>query len=106
MHYVLLGIAIVGEVCGTTCMKLSDGFKRKLPTVGLALCYLLAFGCLGVALTDLPLGVAMGIWAGLGTALTAVIGALVWKEGFGWKKLLGIALIIGGVVILEVGVSA
>ena len=48
----------------------------------------------------------MGIWAGMGTALTAVVGALGWKEGFGWKKLLGIALIIGGVAILEVGVNA
>ena len=106
MYYVLLGIAIFGEVFATTCMKLADGFKRKLPTLWMALGYLLSFGCLGVALTDLPLGVAMGIWAGLGTALTAVVGALVWKEGFGWKKLLGIALIIGGVIILEVGVNA
>ena len=106
MHYVLLGIAIVGEVFGTTCMKLSDGFKRRLPTVGLAVGYIVAFGALGVALTSLPLGIAMGIWAGLGTALTAIIGVVVWKEGMSLRKIAGIALIVVGVVVLEVGLGS
>ena len=39
----------------------------------------------------------------LGIALTAVVGAIVWNEGFNLKKALGLACIIGGVVILEMG---
>lgn len=105
MPYVLLSVAILGEVCGTTCMKLSEGFKKKLPTLGLAVSYIIAFGCLGLALQDLPLGVATGIWAGLGTALTAVIGVLIWKEAVNWRKILGVLLIIGGVAVLEVGIA-
>lgn len=105
MPYVLLAIAICAEVSGTTCMKLSDGFKQKLPTVGLVIGYVIAFGALGVALLDLPLGVAMGIWAGAGTALTAIVGALVWKEGMGLRKIAGILLIIAGVVVLEMGIN-
>lgn len=105
MPYVLLAIAICAEVSGTACMKLSDGFKQKLPTVGLVIGYVIAFGALGVALLDLPLGVAMGIWAGAGTALTAIVGALVWKEGMGLRKIAGILLIIAGVVVLEMGIN-
>ncbi len=105
MPYLLLGIAIIGEVFGTTCMKLSDGFKRWLPTLGLVVGYIVSFGALGLALTDLPLGVATGIWAGLGTALTAVIGAVIWKEGMGWRKIAGVALVVIGVVILEMGIG-
>lgn len=104
MPYVLLAVAILGEVAGTTCMKLSEGFKRKLPSIGLVVSYVLAFGALGIAMTDLPLGVIYGLWAGVGTALTAVVGALIWKEGFNAKKLAGIALIIIGVVLLEAGI--
>lgn len=103
MPYILLGIAIIGEVIGTTCMKLSDGFKNKLPTIGLAISYLISFSALGFAMLDIPLGIVYGLWAGIGTALTTIAGALIWKEGFGWRKLLGVGLIIAGVVILEVG---
>ena len=48
---------------------------------------------------------AYGIWAGAGTALTAIVGALVWKEGLGWKKVAGIVLIIVGVALLEIGLN-
>lgn len=105
MPYVLLGIAIIGEVFGTTCMKLSNGFKRKLPILGLVVGYVVAFGLMGIAIAHIPLGVAYGIWAGVGTALTTLIGAIVWKEGFGRKKVVGIALIILGVVLLEMGLN-
>lgn len=103
MPYVLLAVAILGEVAGTTCMKLADGFKRKMPTLGMVGSYIIAFGSLGIAMMSIPLGVVYGLWAGIGTALTAVVGAVIWKEGFNAKKILGIVLIIAGVVILEMG---
>lgn len=101
MPYVLLAAAIIGEVFGTACMKLSDGFRNKIPVTGLVVGYLVAFGLLGIAVVDIPIGVAYGIWAGAGTALTALVGAFVWRESFGRKKMAGIALIIVGVVFLE-----
>lgn len=104
MPYLLLGIAIVGEVFGTTCMKLSDGFKNRLPTIGLVIAYIIAFGALGIAMLDIPLGVVYGLWAGAGTALTAIVGAVIWKEGFSLKKIAGIVLIVIGVVVLEMGI--
>ena len=104
MPYLLLSVAILGEVFGTTCMKLSNGFKNKLPSIGLVVSYLVAFGALGFAMLSIPLGVVYGLWAGIGTALTAVVGAIVWKEGMSWRKILGIGVIIAGVIILELGV--
>lgn len=104
MPYLLLGIAIVGEVFGTTCMKLSDGFKNRLPTIGLVIAYIIAVGALGIAMLDIPLGVVYGLWAGAGTALTAIVGAVIWKEGFSLKKIAGIVLIVIGVVVLEMGI--
>ena len=46
---------------------------------------------------------AYAIWSGLGTVLTALIGIIIYKEGVSSKKLFGIGLIIGGVVILNLG---
>lgn len=106
MPYLLLTLAVAAEVFGTSMMKLSDGFRRKLPILGIIAGYAAAFGLLGFVVRELPLSVAMSIWAGFGTALTAVVGAIVWKEGMDAKKVTGIALVIVGVMILEMGVSA
>lgn len=106
MPYVLLALAIAAEVFGTSMMKLSDGFRRKLPILGIIAGYVAAFGLLGFVVLELPLSIAMGIWAGFGTALTAVVGAVFWKEGMGAKKIVGIALIVVGVMILEMGVAS
>lgn len=60
-----------------------------------------AFYCLSLALSTIPLGTAYAIWSGVGTALTALIGVIIYKEKFNLKKLLGLILIIGGVVIMK-----
>ena len=102
--YALIGIAVVAEVFGDSMMKLSNGFQRKLPLVGTVLGYGIAFYLIALALEHLPLGTVYAAWTGLGIALTAIVGAVVWKEGFNVKKALGLAAIIGGVVVLKLGV--
>lgn len=101
----MLAVAIAGEVFGTSMMKLSNGFQRKAPILGIVAGYAIAFIMLGFALQSLPLGVAMGIWAGAGAVLTAVVGALFWHEGMGAKKVLAIALVVIGIVAIEMGAS-
>ena len=64
----------------------------------------IAFYLIALALEHLPLGPVYAAWTGLGIALTAIVGAVVWKEGFNVKKALGLAAIIGGVVVLKLGV--
>lgn len=101
--YVLLGIAIIFEVFGSTMLKASNGFKRVLPVLGVICGYGLAFFHLSLSLKVLPLGMAYAIWSGVGTALTALIGSILYKEGLNSKKLLGLGLVIGGVIILNFG---
>lgn len=102
--YVILGIAIVSEVFAEAMMKLSNGFEKKWPIIGIAAGYLVAFYLMAQTLEELPLGFVYAVWTGVGVALTAIVGAVFWREGFNVKKALGIAAIIAGVVILKLGV--
>lgn len=98
---VLLGAAIVLEVCGTSCLKLSQGFTRPWPVVGVVVFYLSAFGLLSLCLKQLEVGVAYAMWSGLGTALIALLGMFAFGEGMTWQKGLGLLLIISGSVLLN-----
>ncbi|MNO61938.1 Multidrug resistance protein EbrA [compost metagenome] len=104
--YVLLAAAIIFEVFGSSMLKVSNGFKKVLPSIGVILGMGLAFYSLSLALKTIPLGTAYAIWSGVGTALTALIGVLIYKESFNRKKLLGLLLIIGGVIIMKLSGGA
>lgn len=99
--YFALSISIICEIFATVMLKMSEGFTVLFPSVGVIIGYGLAFYCLSLCLKTLPLSLAYAIWSGVGTALTAVIGALVWGEVFSTLKLAGIILIIGGVILLN-----
>ncbi|MFG1811744.1 DMT family transporter [Streptomyces sp. NPDC049040] len=102
MPYVLLGLAIVSEVCATSCLKLTDGYTRLLPTIAVVAGYVVSFVLLGRALTRIPVSVAYAVWSGVGTAAVAAIGAAAFGESLGWFQWAGIALIIAGVVALNI----
>ena len=100
----VLGVAVACEVFGDSMMKLSDGFRRKAPILGILAGYGLSFYLMAQTFAHLPLGFVYAAWNGLGIALTAVVGAVFWHEGFNLKKGLGALVIIAGVVILKLGV--
>ncbi len=101
--FALLAFSIVCEVFGATMMKLADGFTVPVYSVLTAVAYIVSLGVFTFALKRLPLGLAYGIWGGTGTAATAVIGIVFWNEPFGWATCLGIALVVGGIVLLNKG---
>jgi multidrug transporter EmrE-like cation transporter len=101
--YALLAVSIVVEVCGVTMMKLSEGFTVPLFTALTLACYCVSFTLLTLTLKHMPLGLVYGIWGGMGTILTAAIGIIVWGDPFNWTTCAGIALIAGGVVLLNRG---
>jgi len=103
MPYALLAAAIAAEVAGTTAMKYSDGFSRLWPSLGTVAGYLLAFTLLAQTLKTMSVGTAYAIWAGVGTAAVAAIGMVFLGETASAAKLAGIALVIGGVVLLNLG---
>lgn len=103
MGWILLAIAIVTEVGATISLKLATDGKRVW-YVAVVAGYLIAFSLLAVALTlGLPIGVAYGIWAATGVALTAILGRVLFREPLTALMLGGIALIIVGVFLVELG---
>ncbi|NEY30875.1 QacE family quaternary ammonium compound efflux SMR transporter [Streptomyces sp. PRKS01-65] len=103
MGYLLLAGAIAAEVAGTTAMKYSEGFSRPWPSLLTLLAYLISFGLLAQTLKTLSVGTAYAIWSGVGTAAIATIGIVFLGEGMTLVKAAGIALIIVGVVVLNLG---
>ncbi|MFE2074034.1 DMT family transporter [Streptomyces misionensis] len=103
MGYLTLAGAIAAEVCATTAMKYSQGFSRPGPSLVTALGYLVSFVLLARTLKSVQIGTAYAIWSGVGTAAIAVLGLLLFGEGLGVAKIAGIVLIIGGVVVLNLG---
>ncbi|MBN6035787.1 multidrug efflux SMR transporter [Amycolatopsis sp. 195334CR] len=104
--YLLLAVAIAGEVTATISLKLSEGFSKPIPSVIVVLGYGLAFAMLAQVLkAGLPIGVAYAIWAAAGVALVALIGAVFFSESLNWTMGAGLVLVMAGVVLLEVGRS-
>ncbi|MFC6289830.1 DMT family transporter [Levilactobacillus angrenensis] len=101
MAYVYLGTAIIGELIGTNLLKAAAGFTRFWPAVGALLAYGLCFFFLSLAMKQIDLNVAYAIWAGIGIVVTTVLAVLLWHEPLNFASLLGTALVILGVVILN-----
>ena len=106
MIWLYLVLAILLEVSGTTCMKLSQGFTKLVPSILLFVFYTLSMGMLTLALKKIDVSVAYAVWSGVGTALIATIGVLWFKEPVTALKLISIGLIIIGVVGLNLSGGA
>ena|ERR1044072_1695067 len=101
MHWIYLLFAITLEVSGTTCMKLSQGFTRVVPSLLMLIFYGLSLGALTLALKKIDVSLAYAVWSGMGTALIASIGILWFKEPVSALKFISLALIIIGVIGLN-----
>lgn len=97
----LLTIAIAAEVAATVSLRYSDGFSRLIPSAIVVLGYATSFYLLSLILKQLSVGTTYAIWAGAGTAAVAVIGIVALGEPATAIKLASIALIIAGVVGLN-----
>lgn len=104
--YLFLAVAIAAELFGTSMLKASDGFTKLYPSIATVLGFGVAFYSLSLSLQQIPLGVAYAIWSGVGTAITAVIGIVIWKETASVATAVGIVLIIAGVVVLNLKSAA
>jgi len=103
MAWVLLAIAIAAEIVATTSLKQSDGFSKLWPSVITVIGYVIAFWLVGQALKTIPVSVAYAIWSGVGTAVVAAIGMAFLGESVSVMKVGGIAMIVAGVVALNLG---
>lgn len=95
--WALLGVAILFEVAGTTCMRLSEGFTRLTPAVLIFVFYGVSFALNTIIMRTLGLSVVYAVWSGVGTVLTALIGYLYFKEPATALKMVSAGLIVVGV---------
>ena len=101
MGWFLLVLAIVMEVCGTTCMKMSQGFTNWVPSVLVFVFYGCSFTGFIYALKTMELSIAYAIWCGVGLALVALVGILHFKEPATAMKIVFLAVTLVGVVGLS-----
>lgn len=101
--FFLLGVAIVSEVTGATCLKASEGFTVMPFSLITAVCYIFSLSLLVVILKHLPLGLTYGIWGGIGSAATMAVGVAVWGDSFTPVTLIGLVLIVVGTYLLNKG---
>ncbi|MCS5714005.1 multidrug efflux SMR transporter [Herbiconiux sp. CPCC 205716] len=106
MIWLLLAGAIVTEVAATLALRASEGFRKRRWIAPVVVFYLLAFTLLAIALAGgLPVGIAYGIWAACGVALTAILARILFKEKLTPRMIAGIALIAVGVFVIELGAA-
>ncbi|MBV7409883.1 SMR family transporter [Maritimibacter sp. DP1N21-5] len=101
MPYLILFFAVVAETIGTTALQASQQFTRLGPSIVVVIAYAVAFVLLGWTLKFLPVGIAYAIWSGLGIVLIAVIGFLVFGQKLDLAALLGMAMILGGILVIH-----
>lgn len=99
--WVTLALAIVAEVIGTSALKASAGFSRLWPSVVVVVGYGIAFYFLSLTLKQIPVGIAYAVWSGAGTVLITVIGVLAFRQKIDLAGIVGIALIVAGVLVLN-----
>jgi small multidrug resistance pump len=101
MWWALAG-AILIEVVATLSLRASDGFRRKAWIAPVVAGYLASFYLLWLSLSlGMPVGIAYGIWTACGVALVAVVARFLFQEPLTWAMALGIALIVAGVLTIE-----
>lgn len=101
MPYVFLLVAIALEVVATSLLKASDGFTRLIPTLSCIVGYVASFALVSRALQHFELGMVYAVWSGLGTVAVVSVGVLAFGESLDSVKVGGTALVVAGVVLLN-----
>lgn len=102
MGYWYLEIAIIAEVIATSALKASGEFTKLVPSIIVITGYGVAFYFLALVLKTIPVGVAYAIWSGMGIVLIAIMVSIFFKQIPDVPALIGMALIILGVVVINV----
>ena len=99
--YLLLAVGIAIEVVGATMMKMSSGFTVIWATALFIIAYVVVYSLFPKILRVLPLGFMYAVWSGAGTALTALVGVVLWGEPLNFAVIAGIAAVIAGIALLQ-----
>lgn len=101
-NFFFLGIAILFEIIATSALKKSEQFTQLIPSIVTIVGYFAAFYFLSFAVRTIPVGIAYAIWSGVGIVLITIIGAIFFKQIPDLPAIIGLALIMIGVVVINV----
>jgi small multidrug resistance pump len=101
-NFFFLGIAILFEIIATSALKKSEQFTQLIPSIITIIGYFAAFYFLSFAIRTIPVGIAYAIWSGVGIVLITIIGAVFFKQIPDLPAIIGLALIMIGVVVINV----
>ena len=99
--YLFLLLAVVAETTGTTALQACQQFTRLWPSILVLVWYGFAFYLIALTLKVMPVGFVYAIWSGLGIVLIALIGFLAFGQRLDWSEILGLAMILGGILIIH-----
>ncbi|MDB4337081.1 multidrug efflux SMR transporter [bacterium] len=99
--WILLLFAITSEVIGTSCLKLSEGFSKPIPTLVVLVAYSTSMLLLSRVVQTIPLGITYALWSGIGIVAIVLVGLFAYKQVPSPGQLAGIATITAGVIIVN-----
>ena len=103
MAWILLSIAIAAEILGTLSLKASDGLSKLWPSLGVLFGYATAFTLMAISLKKLDVGITYAIWSGVGIIGAAIGGVIFFDQQLSRMTIVGMAIIIVGVVVMNLG---
>ena len=98
---ILLLLAIAAEVLGTSCLKLSDGFSRPIPTLVVLSAYAVSMTLMSRVVQVIPMGLTYALWSGIGILAIVIVGVLAYRQVPTPGQLVGMALITAGVITVN-----
>jgi len=99
--YLILIVAIFFEVGGTMLLPISQNFTKIIPTVTLAIFYLLSFYLITFVVDKIPIAIVYATWSGLGVFTVAILGYFFFKQALSWQTVLGLFLVVTGIVLIN-----
>jgi small multidrug resistance pump len=99
--WLILVASILFEAVGMIFLRYANGFANLLPSVAGVGCFLLSIWTFSIALKHIEMGITYAVWAAASTAIVAAIGIAFYAESASTFKVIGVALIIVGVALLN-----
>lgn len=100
MHWILLFTAITCEALASIALKMTQGFTKPLPSIGVAIALLTSLYCSSLALKTISVSIAYALWSGVGMLLVVVIAWLWFEQKIDMAAIVGLSFIALGILIL------
>ena len=101
-HIIALVFAVMAETVATSALKASDQFTKLGPTAVVVFGYAISFYRLADTVRFMPVGIVYALWSGMGIIFVSIIGWVWFKQYLDLPAILGLAMILGGIVVINV----